>query len=329
MTALSADGLSSLPDRRRLSVDRINRHFDAHGVATDRVVIGDIDRARPFTCDSLCPLSHAPVFASLSDAQRLRYNQLVGLMQNEWICFFEQEFAVRVLPALLRSQAVPAELARSLADFVEDERRHTQLFRRLNRAAEPAWYAASDYHVLRVPAAFRAVLRALTRRPDRFPMVLWVMLLMEERSLMLGRRYAAHDAAAIEPHFAAAYRAHLEDEVRHVQLDWHLLERFYQSRPRWLRVVNARLLEAFVVGLFLKPRRANVRLVELLIHDFPELQTRRAELLAAVRGLHETAGYREMMYSADATPIGRALFERLPEFDRLRRKLYVQPEAGR
>jgi hypothetical protein len=107
-----------------------------------------------------------------------------------------------------------------------------------------------------------------------------------------------------------------------VQLDWHLLENFYRARPRWLRKLNGRLLEAFVVGLFLKPRRANVRLVDLLIDDFPELREMRPRLVAAVYGLRDNAGYLDMMYSADSTPIAKSLFEQFPEFARLRHRLY-------
>lgn len=140
---------------------------------------------------------------------------------------------------------------------------------------------------------------------------------------MIGRRYAQLDRNLLEPAFVAAYQAHLEDEVRHVQLDWHLLERFYASRPRWLRRLNARLLEAFVVGLFLRPRRANVRLIDLLIERFPELAARRGELVRATRSLAGNAGYRRMMYSPEATPIAGALFESLPELARLRARLFV------
>ena len=94
---------------------------------------------------------------------------------------------------------------------------------------------------------------------------------MEERSLWISKQMAA--TADIDPAFAAVYRAHLEDEVRHVQTDWHLLERFWLSRPAWVRRANANLLEAFVVGLFLRPRRANVRLVGVLVSEFPRAST--------------------------------------------------------
>jgi hypothetical protein len=271
---------------------------------------------------SLAPLAHSTVFDQLSDAQQRRYNQLAAVMQNEIICFFEQEFAVRVLPAMLRDKRLPPALAQSMQQFIDDERQHTELFRGLNRFAEPKWYANGDYHVLRIPRAFRALLRFMTSHPSLFPMVFWIMLLMEERSLMISRRYAEMAAETVEPHFAAAYAAHLEDEVRHVQIDWHLLEQFYRSRPRWIRRVNGRLLEWFIAGLFLKPRRANVRLLHLLIEEFPELEPKRTPLVQAVHHLLENAGYREMMYSPQSTPIAMALLEECPELRPLHRTIY-------
>jgi len=333
VTASALETSAHHPQRRRVSVERIAQQSAEHGVATARVDLGGpLDRTKLFTCPTLAPLAHSEIFSHLSEPQQRRYNQLVALMQNEIICFFEQEFAVRVLPAVLRDSrtgsSIPPELSRTLEQFIEDERQHTQLFRQLNRLAEPQWYERGDYYILRLPRAFRAVLRGLTNRPAMFPMVFWVMLLMEERSLMISRRYAAMETDRLEPHFAAAYRAHLEDEVRHVQLDWHLLERFYHSRPAWVRRMNARLLEIFLVGLFLKPRRANVRLIELLIEDFPELEPKQDGLVTAVRRLHEKAGYREMMYSPQATPIAYALFAQLPECARLRRRLYGTAEEA-
>lgn len=143
---------------------------------------------------------------------------------------------------------------------------------------------------------------------------------------MIAKRYAAMDPALIEPQFVAVNRAHAEDEVRHVQLDWHLLEQFYESRSSWVRRLNANLLEAVLVGLLLKPKRTNLRLVDLLVEEFPELRTLRPRLRQAVRGLVDNPEYRQMMYSPDATPISRALFELLPEFASLQHRLFVERE---
>ena len=81
-----------------------------------------------------------------------------------------------------------------------------------------------------------------------------------------------------------------------------------------------------MVGLFLKPKRANVRLVDLLVAEFPDLRPMRPGLVQAAHGLVDNPGYRQMMYSAEATPISLALFDLLPEFASLRRRLFDERE---
>jgi hypothetical protein len=124
-----------ISQRKRLPVERINRNAGQHGIAMARVRFDrPVDPTRLFTCPSLAPLSHAPIFDELTPVQQRRYNQFVGLMQNELICFFEQEFAEHTLSALLRcSSRLPAELSTCLRQFLEEERQHTAMFRR----AEP------------------------------------------------------------------------------------------------------------------------------------------------------------------------------------------------
>jgi len=313
-----------ISQRNRMPVERINRHSGEHGVAMTRLEIDrPVDHTRLFTCPSLAPLTYTPVFPTLTPPQQRRYNQLVGLFQNELICFFEQEVGARVLHALLRlSGRMSPELILSLRQFLEEERQHTNVFRRLNRLAESHWYEKTDYHILRAPIQLMALIRQVTSQTILAPMFLWFMLLMEERSLMMSRHYAAMDPDLVDAQFLAVYLAHAEDEVRHVQLDWHLLERFYLGQAPWLRRLNARLLEALMIGLFLKPKRANVRLVDLLVAEFPDLRPVRPRLVHATRGLVDNPGYRQMMYSAEATPISRALFDLLPEFAGLRRRLF-------
>ena len=283
---------------------------------------GPVDWSRPFICPTLLPLAGTASFAGLSDAQRLYYNQLVGLMCNEVVVFFEQQFAARALPAILADHTLPAELAGGLRQFLADEHEHTAKFRALNRLAAPHWYGEAEFHILRLPKAFGRGVGFFADRPKTFPFILWVMLLMEERSLLIGRRYERLDEEEIEPSFAAVYRAHLRDEAHHVALDRRLIGRFYGGRPAWRRHLNARLLEALIVGLFLKPRRANVRLVDLLIERFPDLSPRRPVLVAATKTLDADPAYRRSMYSAEATPIAGAMFEQMPELRRLKRRLF-------
>ena len=310
----------------RLSADH-SALAAAHPVQLDTPV----DAGRLFVCPTLTPLYYTKSYGQLGRAQALRYNQLMGMLHNEVIAFFETRFAGNVLGALTRVLAkgdrACAELAECLASFVREEANHTALFRRLNRLSAPAWYAGRDEYILDVPRPLSRMLDFVTRRPLRFPMVLWVMLIMEERSLEISRRYAHMDKERVEPHYAAVYRAHLHDEVRHVQIDWHLLERFYEGRGETLRELNAALLRVFVFGFFLTPHRATVRVMDLLVEEFPELAPLRPQMVRELKGLRHNDEYRHMMYSQEVNPLAYALFDYFPEFEAMRRAMAMPAGA--
>ena len=313
-------------DRMRLPIDRLCRLSADHAaLAAAHPVPLDtpIDSTRWFVCPTLTPLYYTKAYGRLSRAQALRYNQLMGMLHNEVIAFFETRFAGNVLGTLagLKDERVPAELAGCLRGFVREEESHTAMFRRLNRISAPGWYEHNDQHLLRIPRRLERLLDYVTRHPLRFPMTLWVMLIMEERSLEISRRYGHMDKGRVEPHYAAVYRAHLHDEVRHVQIDWHLLERFYEGRGALVREANAALVRLFVFGFFLTPARATVRVVDLLVEEFPELAGLYPEMVRELRALRTNDDYRHMMYSQDVNPLTYALFEYYPEFEPMRRAM--------
>ncbi len=101
-----------------------------------------IDRSRLFVCPEMTPLYYTDAYRELTGDQARRYNQLTGLASNELITFFEERIAAEVFPALSRLDGAPAELLEYVRFFDEEERRHAQMWRALNRLSEPEWNAA-------------------------------------------------------------------------------------------------------------------------------------------------------------------------------------------
>src|SRR6185369_384224 len=145
-----------------------------------------VDSGRPFIPAELTPLFHTTCYGDLTEAQRLRYNQLHALYFNEQITFFETSLGQPVLSALLR-EPWPERLAESLRQFREEERQHTEMFRRLNRLCAPRLYERTDLYFVRVPAFWTGVMRWAVSHPVSLPLFLWLMLLQEERSLYYSR----------------------------------------------------------------------------------------------------------------------------------------------
>src|SRR5438045_2876207 len=82
---------------------------------------------------------------------------------------------------------------------------------------------------------------AIAAQPRLFPLFLWLALLQEERSLYYSKRCLAR-SAELEPQFVATHRAHLADEVGHVERDEELLDWLWPQVGPLLRFINVRLL---------------------------------------------------------------------------------------
>ena len=177
------------------------------------------------------PLDYAPVYRELDRCHQRRYNQLTAMMANEIIAFMESEFLVTALSAVasLRDANQPADLRAAVRRFADDQRRHAGIWWNLNRLSEPDWYRAKNRWLIRIPPGTTAAARFVARHPVAFPLVFWLQLVQEERSLEISRRCMRVPASTIEPLYVAAYSAHLPDEARHVQIDRHLIQHYVSA----------------------------------------------------------------------------------------------------
>jgi len=273
-----------------------------------------IDLTCWFVCPTSTPLYYAPVYDALSEEQRLRYNQLTAMSFNELIAFFERTFLLTIKALLARAgRDGPGEaMARCLREFIEDEDSHIGWWRQLNCLSDAARYSREGDTIVRVSAVGRRALSFASSRPGLLPVVYWLMLALEERSLDISRR-TLRTALRIEPRYRSIYRAHLRDETRHVQIDQHLIDRFYESSPGWLRQVSARLLRMMIGRYLLPPSRTAVRVVDRLVAEFPVLSGLRERIVGQLQSLAQEPAYHQMMFSRSSTPMLFAQFDRYEE----------------
>lgn len=312
---------------RMTPIDRLTPGDHRPGAPIDWAT--PIDRSRLFICESITPLRYTPVWAELGAEHRLRYNQLTGMMASELILLLETECLGATLAAVTATG--DEALAAAVGRFAADEQRHAATWRRLNRLSEPAWYATTDYVLCQPSAAVRTLARAIARHPLACPAVFWIQLSQEERSVEISRRCLRVPADRIEPRYAAAYREHLRDEVRHVQIDCHLIERFYARRSAAVRWLTAALVRPLLGTVFLRPLRSTVRVATVLAGEFPELVPLVPRIRRELAALAAADDYHRMMYSRDSTPTTFAWFDRFTEFHAMRRVLraYEPEPAGR
>lgn len=285
-----------------------------------------VDTGKSFIPERFTPLFHTPCYAELTPPQRRRYNQLQACYFHEQVTFFETVLGGGILEALLRA-ALPAPLTATLRRFRDQEREHTAMFRRLIQRAAPHLYTGRDFYFVRVPGPWLAVFGWAVAHPALFPMFFWLMLLQEERALFYSRGYIRH-GGALEASFVEAHRRHLADEVWHVRWDEELIDRLWRPAHPWLRAVNARLMAWMLEEFFGAPKRAQLRVLEELVRELPELRGRLPEMRRQVLALAGDEGYRGSLYSREIVPISFARFDATPELRGLRLRGY-QPRPYR
>ncbi len=297
----------------------LGRASNAYGAATE--LPPAIDHSRWFVCPTLTPLYYTSAYRDLSELQQRRYNQLTAMCFSELIALFEQMFAHTLHAAVKELRGQDDSTVTCLEQFVEDEREHVQQWQRLNQMTEPGWYAHRERVITHIPAMFRAMVKSVAQFPQLLPANLWLMLALEEHSLEISRRCLRMDANRAEPAYRAAYRHHATDEVRHVQLDWHLIERFQGRQSRLWQRANATYVAQLISRVFLPPRRSAMRVVDLLVREDQTLKPLRSLMRKQLCAVAHHPMYRTMMYSPQASPILFALLEAYPEMRPLRRIL--------
>jgi hypothetical protein len=275
------------------------------------ILLDDVDPARFFIPAELTPLFHTPVYRELAEPQRLRYNQLHALYFNEQIQYFETALGRPILSALLR-ETWPDRLADGLRQFHDEELQHTEMFRRLNRLAAPHLYQDGDLRFVRVPAFWTAVMRWAVDHPLSMPLFLWLMLLQEERSLHYSKIYLRHQAP-LDPLFVETHRLHLMDEAKHVRWDEELLDVLWQRASPPVRALNARLFAWMLEEFFGAPKRAQLRVVEELAREMPDLRGRLPEMRRQLLALSRDETFRKTLYSREIVPRTFARFDECPE----------------
>jgi len=278
----------------------------------ERYLAGGIDFSRQFMPEELTALYHAPAYSALTVVQRLRYNQLSALYFNEQTMFFEKTLARNVLGYFL-TRPLPDELKSGLRQFMAEEEQHSAMFRGLNLRCAEAIYRRQEFHFIRVPPIAARILDFISKRPSRFPLLLWLMHLQEERAVFFARTFL-ESADSLEPHFVAAQRKHLADEIGHVRWDEALLDWVWPKTRPLLRRFNIRMFGWMIEEYFSTPKRSALRVAAALVEQFPELQPQYREFCRQLQNLGRDGNYRRSLYCPENVPSTFKRFDAWPEF---------------
>lgn len=263
-----------------------------------------LDFTRFFVPEDLTSLAHTPIYCELSIAEKRHYNQCYALYLNEQTAAMEQLFTRFMEATAKLGWARP--LQASIEEMVREESVHAQRFMDFNRAARPDLYGQARRVFVRTSWLSSPLLGFLLGMPRLLPFPLWIILLLEERSLYYSARWAQAD---LDPQFSQLHRLHAEDEDRHLELGNQLVRGLWSNRPRLLRKINARLLEAVIREFFFHPKRAALRVVQVA---FP-LHPRLAEMQTQLRQLSTNLDFLRSLYNRSSNPLTLARLEKDPD----------------
>lgn len=301
----------------------IQRRAAQNAFELDQAAWGQgVDRERQWFPERFTPLAHCEVYQELRPEERRTYNQLYAQATNEQFILLEEGFLIRFAARMLATNRLPAELQEALVGFVEEEVKHTEMFRRLNRLADPERYAKRDFSFVQVGRAEEWGLELMSRHPQLFAFWCWGALIFEEKTVDYYRQYQRHAReqadAPLDPLHEEIHRLHALDEVRHVQIDMHLIQHIYDPRGSWVRGLNSRVIRR-LLGAYTRPKRAGQRLVEELCRLHPRLADRLPAMRSQLLALGQE--WQALTYSRKNAPQTFSMFDAYPEFHSLSRVL--------
>ena len=273
-----------------------------------------VDPHKPWIPEEYTALFYTPLYAALTHAQRLRYNQLFALRSNEYIMMLEHELIDRLLPPLKRVPQVRDDVALCLAiDTMQaEERRHFEGFAALNRHAHPALYPpGQDRFFSRLPWHTRVAFGAVGLLSGRFVFALWFLMAMEESSKTMASRMQSHPETAtlgpLDPAFAHVHHQHLKDETRHIHLDaWLVQHCLHRSQPQ----INAWLFKRMLPAVTTPTRGGSgAQVIRQWLRECPELAPRASEFMAAQLALRHDRRFQASLFNRSIMPQTFALFD--------------------
>lgn len=288
----------SLPDLKTIADNAAKDAYSIEKIAWHK----GVDDKRYFFPEVLTPLYYCPSYRNVLDEDdRRHYNQLFAQYVSEQFIFLEDRFLCKVVESLLPwAKGVSGDLKRCLDVFLEEEVKHTEMFRRLNRICNEERYTRSDYYFLRLRAHEDRLISLMAQMPRQLNFWIWVALLFEEKTIDYFAHYRAQQrdekANRLDVLHYQVHQFHMLDEARHVQIDEHLLRHVFNQSSFLVRQLNIGLLRQAMKN-YTTPKRANIMIVEELCNSRRHLRNQVERLSEEVRTQKGQSPYQVAQFS--------------------------------
>ncbi|GAH32918.1 unnamed protein product, partial [marine sediment metagenome] len=240
------------------------------------------------------------IYKTLSEQQRLRYNQLQGLYTNEQYIFFESTLTQTLFGGILNHKK-SRHLHDQVVNYVKEENNHWRWFDALNKKCAPQFYQDTPFKFIELSKSSQSLWDFLARHVNWFPMFLWFIYLQEERAMHNDLMIAGMEGI-VEPHFVSVHKKHAQDEQSHGDVVSDLLGIYWHPKSITLKKLNVKLLNWAFFEYFLVPKRSAVHVLDEWFKEFPMLAHRKQEILNGFNGLRHNRDFVNAMYGENIIP---------------------------
>jgi len=277
------------------------------------------DRTKPWAPDGFNAIDYLPAATLLNESEKLRCNQLQALSLCEQFIWLEQQL-IRPLTCVVEGQDVPQPLRDAMWHFMREERKHIEMFWRVLERSEPAWYRSRKPRLFRVSPLQQFGIERMVENPRVLVAWIWLTIFVEERTLYLARGYIEAEKKTqgrIDRLHTQLHQLHFRDEVRHYQLDQHVLTWLYDPQPRWKKKLSAWIFH-YMMCCYANPRHSARAVLTQLAREFPRLRKHIVpRMLVELAQVGRNEAFRWKHFSRSALPRTLALLAEYPEHDRL------------
>lgn len=274
-----------------------------------------VDRQKFWCPELLTHLYYCPSYKQLTDDEKRTYNQFFAMGVCEQFILLEELLLVHGMRRIIDhgGDRLTDELRQALFTIIEEEKKHTAMFRRLLEASAPDLYAASEFVVYRLSRTDRGMIEFFLRHTDLFICWVWIAMVFEEKSLDFYRKYTiCPQHENLDGLYRAAHRAHAIEEARHVQIDHYLVDVFWHQAAGWKKRLNDWVFYAVMRG-FAHPRRTVNRMIDLLVERCPRLESMAPQLKSEALAVASTNTWQDASYSRQSLPWTFRLMDSCPE----------------
>lgn len=252
------------------------------------------DRTRPLVPERLPWLAHTSFWSSFDDRERLRANQLMGLLVNELCLLVEHGLILNGLAQACRAAPIRENTAvsRRMRAMLSDERRHACWFKHYNRSFAPEIYDATGMRFIDPPTYLRRTARLFSAIPGVWRITSWLVLATEEWSCRLAEAVTGtnRESSDCDPAFRQLHAAHRRDELRHVNLDQDVLSVAARGIPPAVRRLVVAAAHAGLAQI-MRPRRAAPAMVRQFVKEFPRWNKDLPQMVREVRAVGARTDY--------------------------------------